>query len=83
MKPYEQRNAPVPATTRVRPSRVQNIPTDRLLARLDHVRMLVATAHRWCEQKSRFKAVVVEAWAIEDELHRRGVEHVRVTRRVA
>lgn len=85
MKTYEQRNAPVPASTSIRCSRVGNIETERLLRRLAYLGDHLGDGYPnpLYESRADFRGRVREIVAIEDELARREVEHARVSRRAA
>lgn len=71
----------VSAATRVRTSRVNHITLERLLARLDFLRVHITRSREWAEQREPFRARVREIVSIERELDRRHVDYRRVSRR--
>lgn len=66
---------------RIRKRSITHVSDERLLARLEHARLLVYTSREWAEQKSDFKNLVAEITRIEDELTRRNITFVFVTKR--
>lgn len=72
-------NATVPPDRRVRPSRVQNIDTDRLVARQQFIVGLARDNFRDCGQRRNMVNLSIELFAIENQLADRGVQFVRRT----
>lgn len=64
----------VPATTRIRSSRVGNIDTDRLRRRAVHLRRTLPSWAKACDGRKELRDRAREMLAVEAELERRGVD---------
>lgn len=65
----------VPPSTAVRRGRVQNVDTDRLLARQDFLHDMLLAQHGWMlDSRNDFAMRALELQAVERELVRRGVQ---------
>lgn len=75
----------VPPSTRVRTSRVKNIETERLVARLAYLgeHLSDPAPNVLYDSRAEFRGRVREVVAIEDELAKRDVAYERVTRATA
>ena len=63
----------VPATRRIRLSRVHNIDTDRLMRRRSHLVGIADDGFRVCARRLEMVQIARELFAIENELQVRGV----------
>lgn len=70
----------VPASTPIKRRSTPNVESTRLIRRLEWLRAKLKDS-RWAEQKAPWKARVIEAIHVEDELRRRGLRFHPVTRR--
>lgn len=69
-------NPPVPASTKIRYTRVRHIETERLLARLAWLQVNKGRLARECDGRVRMRALARELLTIHHELCERGVHHV-------
>lgn len=67
-------NPIVPASTKIRPSRVGNMDANRLMARQGFLVAMADNGFRDCGQRRQFVDKVAELRAIENELDRRGLD---------
>lgn len=58
----------VPASTRVRPSKVENIETERLIRRMHWLQEQKSTLGQKADSRKRLREIALEDYAIFDEL---------------